>query len=203
MMLSANVSSDAEQLKFDPTKAAVLNVGEIEECIFIETRDGPVANTDTPTNVQGIVRDLQPLYLVTVAPNLQENFDLGLKNGVWGVPKGFESRLNDVKKGDHLLFYGKKVGFVLCRAESDPFFDNKPLWNDNEYPRRVQISQPMLRSTTAQFRDVGTCLRDKEGFPYKSVNASAMAIKGAGGMFRRLADREVACIASSLSWEKL
>jgi len=140
------------------------------------------------------------IYWVTVGKNLQDNYRIGIENGLWAVKEDYINKLKTVKKGDFILFYGNTVGFSLCKILKEYFHDNSQVWPDDTYPHRVKISQPILvgRLSTEEIR---SCMTDKDDVPYKTVRSWSMGIMGGGGVFRKLKPIEKNCLFKNLNWE--
>jgi len=112
------------------------------------------------------------------------------------------SRLEPVREGDFFLFYGSEFGFALSIVTSDPFTDEEPVWDDDVYPHRIKISEPIARNQRLRIAEISECLRDKNGEPYKSVQATARSIGGPGGIMRRLTDEEKDALFRRLGWSQ-
>lgn len=139
------------------------------------------------------------LYWVSIGKSVPENYNIGIKNGLWAVKDEHANRIKDVKKGDYVLFYGKNSGFAICEILEGYFIDTTPVWSDDIYPNRVRISKPLLTAKDKP-KDFHLCFKDLKGKSYISPNALSMATRGAGGIFRQLKTDEVHCIFRKLSW---
>ena len=140
------------------------------------------------------------VYWVSVGKNLQGNYRIGIENGLWAVKEDYANKLENVKAGDYVLFYGNTVGFSLCKVEKEHFFDDSRVWQDDIYPNRIKISKPVYEDAIST-EDIRKCLRSSKGDPYISVKAWALAIRGGGGVFRKLKDNEIKCLFKKLNWE--
>jgi len=140
------------------------------------------------------------IYWITVGKYLQENYKIGIDEGLWAVKPEYKDRLLKVHKGDYVLFCSSTAGYSLCEVLSERFEDQTPVWPDDIYPYRIQISRPIL---TAPFQNLHTVLRDKQGRPYRTPKAFAFGIRGANGVFRELADVEVEGIWEALRWDPI
>jgi hypothetical protein len=137
---------------------------------------------------------------VTVGKGLQENYELAMNKGVWGVPSKYLNRIQSVKEGDFIVFYGKEVGFSLCPVVSEKYFEDRSrIWPDGVYPYRVKIGAPVHRSHGTSLSDVYDALLDPEGHRYGTVNAAGRAIGGAAGVFRPLNPKSVSGCSSCSS----
>jgi len=203
-------------LKVQPDSAFIANVGSSNEVIFIDRQELPLpvqVNFENESYLDGaLVRQKitdEPdskstrYYWVTVGKGLQENFELAMSENVWGVEGKYSDRINSVKEGDFILFYGKDIGFALCQVEKGLFEDRSRIWPDGIYPYRIRISQPVQRSLNASLSDVSSCLRGPENRTYDSVNAAGRAIGGAAGVFRPLKPNEQRRIFEQLGWSSL
>ena len=139
------------------------------------------------------------LYWVSIGKAVPENYNIGIKNGLWAVKDEHVNRIKDVKKGDYVLFYGKNSGFAICEILEGHFIDTTPVWPDAIYPNRVRISQPLLTEKDKP-KDLHLCFKYLKGKTYISPNALSMATRGAGGVFRELKTDEVHCIFDKLDW---
>lgn len=204
VLLMEDATEDGDRLEFDRDTARLLNAGTGGETVFVnvhgrgvsqQTRDEAGAGaSDAAADVDAAV------FWVTVGASLQENYEIGVRNGVWGVPERFSSRLDDTDVGDYVLFYGRDTGFSLARIQSEPYSDRTRLWPDGIYPHRIKISKPLFEAKDVDFSEVYSCLLDRFGIPYKSGQAAGRGIGGGGGVFRRLDIRETSCLFEALGW---
>jgi hypothetical protein len=148
--------------------------------------------------VTAAVRPDDAVYWVTVGKGLQGNFEIGMRNGVWGVVDQYWRKLEQIEPGDKVVFYGRDVGFALCEVVSLAFHDPKRLWPDADYPYRIRITPPLRRNEAQGFRGVSRHLVDRFGQPYSGAVAAGRAIGGAGGVFRRLSRDETAGLLGEL-----
>lgn len=169
----------------------------IERVVVAQKRFSPESATHSATVTEN---PISRIFWVTVGKELQKNYAIGVANSTWGVPQNYESRLDQVQKGDYILFYGRDIGFSLCQVTSVPFTDTEPIWPDGLYPRRVTISSVLRRNTSLAFSNIYGCLRDRSGIPYRRGNSAGRAIGGGGGIFRQLDDVEVSCLFERLNW---
>lgn len=142
------------------------------------------------------------VFWITVGSKVQENYETGVESGVWGVVADYQHRIEGVSEGDYILFYGSSVRFALHRVMSPVFRDERSIWDDDDYPFRVLISDPLLRDQETTFGDIYDCLRSSvgQGPPYSSVSSASTGIRGMNGVFRPLSDPEVACLFGRLGW---
>lgn len=139
------------------------------------------------------------VYWVTVGKNLQGNYRIGIENGIWAVKDNYANKLENVKLGDYVLFYGNSVGFSLCKVEKEHFLDNTRVWPDDIYPNRIKISKPIFEGSIST-EDIQDCITDTNNNLYNSVRAWASSIRGGGGVFRKLKDNEISCLFKKLDW---
>jgi len=139
-------------------------------------------------------------YWVTVGKTLQENYETALSHGVWGVDSKYRARIEPVKEGDFIVFYGREIGFSECQILGPCYEDRKRVWADEVYPYRVKIGPPLRHSRRTSLNDVYRSLLDPEGRPYNNVNAAGRAIGGAAGVFRPLSPRERGQLFTLLGW---
>ncbi|MGB9980114.1 MrcB family domain-containing protein [Methanobacterium sp.] len=140
------------------------------------------------------------VYWVTVGKNLQGNYRIGIENGIWAVKDNYVNKLENVKLGDYVLFYGNSIGFSLCKVEKEHFLDNSKIWLDDIYPNRIKISKPIFEGSLST-EDIRDCITDANNNSYNSVRAWASSIRGGGGVFRKLKDDESNCLFKKLNWE--
>lgn len=140
------------------------------------------------------------VYWVTVGKNLQSNYHIGIQNKVWAVKDNYANRLENVKLGDYVLFYGNSIGFSLCKVEKEHFLDDSRVWLDDIYPNRIKISKPIFKGNIST-EEIQNCLIDANGNRYNSIRSWASSIRGGGGVFRKLKDQEVKCLFDKLSWK--
>lgn len=148
----------------------------------------------------GLVTPDDNVYWVTVGKGRQDNFEIGIRNGVWGVPSEYADKLKNVAPGDKIIFYGQAIGFALCDVLSKPYHDSKRIWPDGDYPYRIRITPPLRRNEASDFSSVYRHLVDRFGRPYTSAQAAGRAIGGGGGVFRKLTHKEIAGLLRGLSW---
>jgi len=86
-------------------------------------------------------------WLCLISPR---NWEFTKKNGVYGVWEKWKNRLQQVKKGDVMIFYvvpRRKQIVGMARVSSEPFDDfETEIWPNELYPHRVQIK--ILRDIT-------------------------------------------------------
>jgi len=121
-------------LTFERRDALFVRRGRTDEAVLF--RDGSKFDAIIKA-VSTVVTPDDEVYWVTVGASLQENFEIGMRNGVWGVPERYGDRLNDVEPRDKIIFYGRDVGFALCEVRSRPYRDDTRLWPDGPYPYRI------------------------------------------------------------------
>jgi hypothetical protein len=56
-----------------------------------------------------------------VKPEAKGNYDIGINRGLWGVIEGYEHKIDQAAKGDHLLLVVGGVARSLHELESGPF----------------------------------------------------------------------------------
>lgn len=184
-------------LTFERRDATFIRRGRTDEAVLfldIASARGIVATT------AALVTPDDDVYWVTVGADRQENFEIGMRNGVWGVPEEYSAALREVGAGDKLIFYGRNVGFALCEVRSKPFHDRNRVWPDGEYPYRISITPPLMRNEAEDFSSIYKHLIDRFGRAYTNAQAAGRAIGGRGGVFRKLNPREVAGLLRGLGW---
>ena len=186
-------------LQFERTDAVLIRRGRTAEAVLFRKRAGGERSI---TVVDTLVRPRDAVYWVTVGKGRQENFEIGMRNGLWGVPEEWGERLKGVGPGDKLVFYGREVGFALCEVKSHPFYASDRVWPDRDYPYRIRITPPLKRNAADDFSAVWRHLRDREGTPYRNPQAAGMAIGGRGGVFRRLTKQECSGLLRALGWHE-
>jgi hypothetical protein len=212
VVLVTNALYENGSLKLRPSASSLANLGSSNEVIFVDRlvsadqfNEVELAAPQLARNMQASLANRAPekgsnYYWVTVGKNLQDNFELALTEGVWGVDSKYSARIQPVKKDDYIVFYGKEFGFALCRVSSSWFEDRSRVWPDGVYPYRVKIGTPVLRNHTTSLSDMFQCLLDPDGHAYGNVNAAGRAIGGAAGVFRPLAATERQRLFDILGW---
>jgi hypothetical protein len=184
-------------LTFERRDAIFIRRGRTDEAVlFLDI--APLRGLIAPPNA--LVTPDDDVYWVTVGANRQENFEIGMRNGVWGVPEEYSNALHEIVPGDKLIFYGRDVGFALCEVRSKPFHDSTRVWPDGDYPYRLTITPPLMRNEAEDFSSIYKHLTDRFGSAYNSPQAAGRAIGGRGGVFRKLNPREVAGLLRGLGW---
>mgnify|MGYP001001375253 CR=1 FL=1 len=140
------------------------------------------------------------VYWVTVGKDLQDNYRIGLEKNVWAVKDKYKHKLENIKKGDYVLFYGNSFGFSLCKVTKSLFYDKSPIWHDDIYPNRVNITKP-LSEGSLETEEIRKCLVNVEDEPYQSIRAWGRGISGQGGVFRKLKKQEINCLFEKLNWK--
>lgn len=85
-------------------------------------------------------------FLCTVSPRFPENYQIGVRGGVWGVEEKFEDRIRRTSPGDLLVFSVGGHIRSLHRIESEVYIDHTDLWppkDGSKFPLRVRISRPL------------------------------------------------------------
>jgi hypothetical protein len=185
-------------LTFERRDALFIRRGRTPEAVLFRdlARAGAVI-----TDITAIILPDDDVYWVTVGAGRQGNFEIGIRNGVWGVPAEYGDKLREVDSGDKIVFYGKHVGFALCEVKGRMYHDATPVWPDGPYPYRVRITPPLKRNDAEDFGGIFQHLLDRHGQPYPSPQAAGRAIGGQGGVFRRLRRIEVAGLLRGLGWQ--
>jgi len=91
-------------------------------------------------------------YLCSVSPQFPENYHIGIQAKVWGVEEKYRNRIAPVKSGDVLIFLHAGEYRSIHTIESDPFFDDKPLWPPKDgsvFPHRIRISKPTFKGNAS------------------------------------------------------
>ena len=187
-----------ELLTFDRRDALFIRRGRTPEAVLFRdlARAGAVI-----AKIDALVHPDDDVYWVTVGAGRQGNFEIGMRNGLWGVPPEYRGKLKEVEQGDKIVFYGRDVGFALCEVKSRAFQDAATVWPDGPYPYRIRITPPLKRNRAEEFGGVYRHLLDRYGQPYTSPQAAGRAIGGQGGVFRRLDRAEVAGLLRALGWQ--
>jgi hypothetical protein len=82
-------------------------------------------------------------YVAAVPKSLQENYQIALHAGTWGVEEKWEQKIRSLRPGDLLLFLVENAFRSLHRVDAAPYVDHTPLWPDKNgdvFPNRVKIS---------------------------------------------------------------
>jgi hypothetical protein len=185
-------------LQFERRDAVLIRRGRTAEAVLFRQLTGG----RRISLIEAVIKPTDTVYWVTVGTGRQGNFEIGMRNGLWGVPAEYAKRLEDVRQGDKLVFYGREVGFALCEVRSHPFYDSARVWPDGEYPYRIRITPPLRRNTADDFAAAWRFLLDSAGRPYSSPQAAGRAIGGRGGVFRRLSKKECAGLLQALGWHE-
>jgi hypothetical protein len=192
--------SEAEEaaglLTFERRDALLIRRGRTPEAVLFEWSGARII-----TVTGAVVRPHDVVYWVTVGAGRQGNFEIGMQNGLWGVPREYADALKRVKPGHKVVFYGRDVGFALCEVRSDPFYEQARVWPDGDYPYRVKVTPPLRRNEAQEFSKIYRHLRDRNGRPYDSPQAAGRAIGGRGGVFRILQPTELAGLLPELGWQ--
>jgi hypothetical protein len=189
--------SDAGLLTFERRDALLIRRGRTAEAVLFRELLG---GDTVVTHVSSVVRPDDDVYWVTVGAGRQGNFEIGMRNGIWGVPAEHGDRLKGVSSGDKVIFYGRDVGFALCEVRSEPFYAAERVWPDGEYPYRVRITPPLRRNAASDFSSVYRHLIDRVGQRYTSAQAAGRAIGGRGGVFRKMSRDETGGLLRGLGW---
>jgi predicted RNA-binding protein len=69
-----------------------------------------------------------------------ENHEISLSKNIWGVEKRYKEKLNQIKKGDKLIFYvkGRKLGGAF-KVISNMYEDRNEIFNGGLFPFRIKI----------------------------------------------------------------
>jgi hypothetical protein len=200
ILLDSGVYEREGRIEFDPSSAVLLNLGSGPQTVVIAAVSDTERESERRKHSDPLAEEHRRVFWVTVGSQLQGNYKIAIRHGVWGVPQNSKERLDPVNRGDLIIFYGRDVGFSLCIVDSEPYTDNSRIWPDAIYPWRVRIKDPICENTSITFSEVFHCLRDKEGRSYTSSSAAGRAIGGGGGIFRLLNDREVTSLFKVLGW---
>lgn len=187
-------------LRFERRDAVLIRRGRTAEAVLFRQLAG--GQRLIPL-VETLVRPTDSVFWVTVGTGRQDNFEIGMRNGLWGVPEEYGDRLKGVRSNDKLVFYGREVGFALCEVRSAPFHAAEPVWPDGPYPYRIRITPPLKRNIAEDFAAVYDHLLDRHGRPYSSPQAAGRAIGGRGGVFRKLSGRERGGLLRALGWQEM
>jgi len=72
----------------------------------------------------------------------EENFDILLKNNIFGLKLDFQKRVKELDEKDLIIFYilGKKIAGIF-EIISKPYETDKELFNKNLYPLRFNLKK--------------------------------------------------------------
>ena len=138
-------------LQFERRNALLIRRGRTAEAVLFRQLGGGRRKI---TVAETLVRPTDGVYWITVGTGRQDNFEIGMRNGLWGVPVEYGDRHTDVHPGDRLVFYDRDVGFALCEVRSQPFYAADRIWPDGDYPYRVRITPPLKRNIADDFAGV-------------------------------------------------
>ena len=85
--------NDKGLLTFERRDALFVRRGRADEAILFRDFAGP---NSIITHIGSVVLPNDDVYGVTVGSGRQENFEIGMRNGVWGVPPEYGTRLEGV-----------------------------------------------------------------------------------------------------------
>lgn len=134
-------------------------------------------------------------YLCSIPSQLEENYQIGVRSGVWGVEEKYSHRIKPVQAGDKVVFIVGGRYRSVHRIESQPFIDNTELWPRKDgslFPHRIRMSRPEFEGDfpASQLADQISFMKGK---------AWPGTIQGPNGVFNdRLTDRDLQLIASHL-----
>lgn len=141
------------------------------------------------------------VYWFAVDPERPDVLDVGIRNGIWGVPEDAWDRIREIGPGDEILLYHRDQGLLLCEVESEPYTENIPVWRDVDYPHRVRISDPIELDRYAHLGQLYDCLHDEaSGEAFASDQEAEKALREPDMWFRPLTGDEVRCVFGRLGW---
>lgn len=129
-----------------------------------------------------------------VSGRFPENYEIGLRAGVWGVEEKYEGKILRTSVGDHLVFGMEGEFRSIHRITSPVYRDDQLLWPTKDgsvFPHRIKISPPLYRGR-ASIRG----LTDRISFMIGKRWSGT--IMGANGVFRDLTDGDLDVIRSKL-----
>jgi len=83
-------------------------------------------------------------YISSVSSSATENYEIGIRVGVWGVEERYRNRIAPVRPGDLLIFVVEGRFRSAHPILSTPYHDNSIVWppkNGDPFPHRVQIGE--------------------------------------------------------------
>jgi predicted RNA-binding protein len=86
-------------------------------------------------------------YICTVSNEFPWNYEIGVRNGKWGVEAKYHNRIAAVRPGDLLLFAVGGEFRSVHRILSEPYREETPLWppkNGDVFPFRIDIGPPEI-----------------------------------------------------------
>lgn len=135
-------------------------------------------------------------FLCSVSGRFPENYDIGVRANRWGVEEKYEKKIRDVRAGDTLVFVVGGAFRSIHRIESEPFFDNTPLWPKKDgslFPHRIKISDPFKRGRLP-VKEIAAQISFMEGKFWGGT------IQGPHGVFnKRLTDADTRIIRKHLA----
>ena len=139
---------------------------------------------------------ITPVYLVSIPSTTPgpENYSIGKTKHLWGVVDNYMQKIQNVKQGEYIVFFGARVGLSIYKLASSYFYDLSSVWNDDTYPHRVKLeNDPILDFKDQEFStyDMLEVLVDIGNNHYSNGQALGMALRGGGGIFRKLNDTEI------------
>jgi len=86
------------------------------------------------------------IYICAVSGQFPENYEIGIRAGVWGVEEKYKRKIAPVQSGDTLVFLVGGDYRSIHKIESAMFEEKTALWprkNGSLFPYRVRISSPI------------------------------------------------------------
>lgn len=135
-------------------------------------------------------------YLCAVSGRFLENYEIGVRASTWGVEEKYESRIRQAHPGDRLVFVVAGVVKSIHSIESEPYFDDTPLWSPKDgslFPYRIKISDA-INSGELKLKDIA----DEISF-MKDAKQWRRKILGPNGVFNdRLTDADIELLTSRM-----
>lgn len=188
VQLTGAFEERGSELRFDPESVYVSHVGTSRETLFM------VANQEAPKDVSPPSPMLTSMYWVTVPNDDPGMLVRAIEEGIWRIPFEYRDRVKALESGDRLILYNREHGFVLVTVQ-------EPVERVHSGPIEVHISKPLASNRHTPFSEVGPCLLDRHGRPYRSGQAAGRGIGGRGGVLRALRQQEIECLVDTLGWE--
>lgn len=123
------------------------------------------------------------LYICSVPQSRAENYQIGMKERVWGVPGDHGDKMRRVRPGDRIAFVVAGSFRSVHEIESERYVDRTPIWPDGIYQFRIRISAPLASGCVA-----GSFLSRRISF-MKDKKAWGGTLQGASGVFNDRATR--------------
>ncbi|MFC1559058.1 hypothetical protein ACFL39_00520 [Gemmatimonadota bacterium] len=136
-------------------------------------------------------------FLCAVPQILENNYQIGLKNGVWGVIEDYELMIKRVLPGDLLVFVVSGAFKSIHEINSKYYHESSLIWPSHNrgsvYPFRIRIS-PSIHSGTVLVSEIA----DRISFMKGKVHGGT--IQGRNGVFNsKLNEQDMKLIIEKMS----